>query len=78
MRKGAADLIPELKLWNEGKGIDLNAFADAVGRYDHAIAYATLFWPDFVVHDDCVFRNQPDPANYLNWMEELKGARHVL
>lgn len=39
------------------------------------IAYATLFWPDFVVHDDCVFRHEPGDAHYSSWMEHLKGDK---
>jgi hypothetical protein len=59
----AAELIPELGTWNDGQGIDLESWANAVGRYDFAIAKAAIFWPDFVVYDDCVFRYDPDAKN---------------
>jgi hypothetical protein len=47
-------LIPELRHWNNGKGIHVLEWLSAIGNYEHAIAYAELFWPDFVEHDGCV------------------------
>jgi hypothetical protein len=71
----AAELIPELHRWNDGRGITLADWANAVGRYDYAIAYASVFWPDFFLHDDCVFRLDPKAENYAEWMSSLKGDR---
>jgi hypothetical protein len=70
-----AELIPELHEWNDGRGISLADWANTVGRYDHAIAYASIFWPDFMLHDDCVFRIDPKDENYAAWMSELNGDR---
>jgi hypothetical protein len=75
MQNRASDLIPELREWNAGKGIDLAGFIRAIGRYDHAIAYAHLFWPNFVAYDDCVFREQPAVDNYLIWLQNFGGDR---
>ena len=69
------DLIPELASWNEGKGIDVVSWLGCIGRYDHAIAYAALFWPEFVVHDECIFFDVPEERNYREWMENLNGDR---
>jgi hypothetical protein len=71
----AAELIPELREWNEGGGISLADWANAVGRYDYAVAYASIFWPDFFLRDDCVFRLDPKGENYAAWMSELEGDR---
>src|SRR5580693_5207404 len=71
----AAELIPELREWNEGGGISLADWANAVGRYDYAVAYASIFWPDFFLRDDCIFRLDPKGENYASWMSELKGDR---
>jgi hypothetical protein len=71
----AAELIPELREWNEGRGISLADWANAVGRYDYAVAYASIFWPDFFLRDDCVFRLDPKGENYAAWMSELEGDR---
>ena len=32
-------------------------------------------WPDFFVHDDCVFLRVPDLANYDDWMRQCGGDR---
>jgi hypothetical protein len=48
---------------------------NAVGSYDHAIAYASIFWPDFFLRDDCVFRLDPTSENYATWMSTLHGDR---
>ncbi|HEX2972895.1 MAG TPA: hypothetical protein VHP11_11210 [Tepidisphaeraceae bacterium] len=68
-------LIPELAQWNNGNGISLRLWLDCIGRYDHAVAYAALFWPDFVLHDDCIFIDAPDAQNYENWMRQCGGDR---
>lgn len=49
-----ARLIPELPDWNDGRGIDRDSWLSGIGRFDHAVAYVTLFWPAFTLHDDCV------------------------
>lgn len=71
----AADLIPELREWNDGRGISLADWANAVGRYDYVVAYASTFWPDFFVRDDCVFRLDPDKENLAAWMSTLDNDR---
>lgn len=73
MHDNASTLIPELAKWNDGRGIDLPDWGFAIGRFDHAIAYLEAFWPDFVQHDDCVFRYKPDPTTYSEWMRQLDG-----
>jgi hypothetical protein len=47
-------LIPELATYNNGEEIDVDSWLSVVGSYEHAIAYTRLFWPAFVIHDDCV------------------------
>jgi hypothetical protein len=64
-------LIPELKQWNT----DIESWIAAVGRFDHAIAYGQIFWPQFRIHDDCVlFANCPDTA-FDHWMQHTTGDR---
>lgn len=75
MHDQAARLIPELSAWNGGNGIDLLSWVGCIGRYDHAIGYAALFWPDFTVHDGCIFLGRPDPTNYQDWMTQAKQDR---
>ena len=73
MHQDAHELIPELKQWNDGKGIDLDGFIGCVGRYDHALGYAAIFWPDFVVYEGCIFVRLPDPANFRDWLAQFRG-----
>jgi hypothetical protein len=69
MHENADKLIPELSLWNNGVGTSLDGLLSCIARPDHAIAYATIFWPDFVLYDDCVFfQKPPDLKSYQDWM----------
>lgn len=75
MHDQATKLIPELSAWNNGNGIDLLSWVGCIGRYDHAIGYAALFWPDFAIHDGCIFLKHPDLKIYQDWMTQTKQDR---
>jgi hypothetical protein len=62
-------------LWNNGEGISMKGWIGCIARYDHAIGYAALFWPDFVLYDDCLFVTEPSPENYQEWMTRNDGDR---
>ena len=49
-------LIPELKDWSDGRGIDAESWIGCVGSFQHAIGYSTLFWPTFVEFEGYVLR----------------------
>lgn len=49
-------LIPELKDWNNGEGIDPQGWAECVGNYPLAIGYSLIFWPRFVRFEKYVLR----------------------
>jgi hypothetical protein len=50
-------LIPELPQWNDGAGIDPQAWIECVGNYELAAGYSLIFWPSFVRVDDYVLRD---------------------
>ncbi len=50
------ELIPELKEWNNGAGIDPESWTSNSGRFDLAVGYSTFFWPRFVEHKGYVLR----------------------
>jgi hypothetical protein len=75
MHQDADKLIPELRQWNDGRGISLDAWTSCIARYDHAVGYATIFWPDFVLYDGCVLLCEPDPASYRDWMAHCGGNK---
>ena len=53
----------------------MDAYRDRIGRYDHALAYSTLFWPEFTIKDDCVLLGTEVPASYEVFKTQLKGSR---
>jgi hypothetical protein len=46
----------ELGHWNNGAGIDLEAWASCMGNYGLAVGYLTVFWPEFIEHDGYILR----------------------
>jgi hypothetical protein len=72
------ELIPELSLWNDGKGIDVDLWINGIGSFEHAIAYGNLFWPKFVEHDGCIFVGGVDSKNYKIWLKKLRGDKAAI
>ena len=68
-------LIPELKLWNDGSGIDIHRWIGCEGDHKHLIGYARILWPHFIEHDDCIFREHLDTKNYQGWLARMKGNK---
>ena len=74
-----ADLIPELKAWNNGTGIDIASWIGCVGNYEHLIGYGAILWPEFIEHDDCVFfADRFAEKNYLAFMKQTKGNKSAV
>ena len=73
MNDEGSNLMPELANWNNGAGITLEAWISGVGRFDHALGYAAIFWPSFVQYESCIFRTIPDHAAYQQWMKSMEG-----
>ena len=53
-------LIPELKDWNNGKGIDIYSWIGCVGDFQKAIGYSVIFWPEFIEIDGGVDINNAE------------------
>lgn len=60
-------LIPELKDWNNGSGIDPESWVGCVGNFKLASAYSLIFWPSFTEMDGMVFRGEIDRATLESW-----------
>jgi hypothetical protein len=70
------ELIPELKDWKAaGKIIDPEEWIGTIGSYEHLVAYAQVLWPDFVEHDDCVFRAGFTEEIYEGFMAQTNGDK---
>ena len=67
-----SDIIPEAKLWDNGRGVDLESWIAMNGNYNLAVGYSLLFWPEFVVIDDHVLRQGSTEANLREW--EKRGG----
>lgn len=75
MKKDFEQLIPELKDWNNGKGIDVESWIGCVGDFQKAIGYSTVFWPAFAEVEGCIVREGVTSKNVLDWLEQCKGDR---
>ena len=60
-------LIPELKQWNNGAGIDADGWRSCFGNFQLACAYSLLFWPRFTELDDMVFRGEMTRERLESW-----------
>ena len=72
-----ADLIPELKAWNNGEGIDIDQWIACEGDHKHLIGSARILWPDFVEHDGCILRESGtvDNENYRAFLTQTGGDK---
>jgi len=66
------DLIPDARLWNEGRGVDLESWIKMTGSYDLAVGYTFIFWPEFVSIDGYVLCQGSTASNLRAW--EKTGA----
>ena len=71
-------LIPQLATWKNGEGTDVDTWLVNVGSYEHAVAYANLFWPEFTVHDDCVLVAGFNETIFDGFMEQTGGNRRAV
>ncbi len=49
-------LIPEMRDWNNGAGIEIDGWVACTGNFRLAIGYSTVFWPRFVEYEGYVLR----------------------
>jgi hypothetical protein len=70
-----AQLIPDRWLGLDGKPVSIDVWLGGIGRYDHAIGYAGLFWPSFVEVEGCVFFGSEKPASFEGFWKQTGGNR---
>lgn len=61
-------LIPDLKEWNNGNGVDPASWVGCEGNFRLAAAYTLIFWPTFVEIDGMVFRGSMDRFSLDSWL----------
>ena len=62
-----AKLIPELSAYSDSGPWAIDVWLANIGRYDAALAYASLFWPVFTEIDECVLLGPGVPESYAAW-----------
>lgn len=67
------DLFPELAAWNHGRGIEPRNWLHLYARSDITTALCMLIWPNFVVFQGCIFREDFSKA----FFEERKKTPNV-
>lgn len=71
--KPLIELIPELALWNKGRGIAPDDWIFIEGRADHSLGLCSLLWPEFVQFEDYVLRGPLDVERLRGW----EGGGHT-
>jgi hypothetical protein len=72
-------LIPELTAWNNGKGIDVDAWIQCMANHKVLVGCAGILWPNFVEHDGCILLGDSvDEANYQAFLKQANGDRRTV
>ena len=72
-------LIPEMARWNDGAGIDPEAWIGCSGSYQLAIGYSLIFWPRFHRFGRYVFRGVDiGEALVRDWERGCDGDRRSI
>jgi len=66
-------LITDLDDWESHNGFKVgpDGWLAGMGSFNLAVAFTSLFWPEFTVHDDCVFMapfSDQDRKNYESFL----------
>lgn len=82
-----SELIPELRDWNDGRGIDIEAWIGCSGNFQLAIGYSKVFWPRFVEFETYVLREgfsveslhgfEGNPPNDRQSVESVMNHLHI-
>ncbi len=78
MRAIPPSMIEELGAWNNGKGIDLEAWISCSGSFRLAVGYAEYFWPEFELIDGYIVRAGITREGLRQWENENSGNRRAL
>jgi hypothetical protein len=73
-------LIPELKAWDAHNGGEISpeSWASCMGNYSLAIAYATVFWPQFVEIDGMIFREGITESEVRAWSSSTHNNKKTV
>jgi hypothetical protein len=69
------ELIPEMRNWNNGAGIDVEGWICGVGGFRLAVGYSAIFWPGFVEFEQYVLREGFSVEALRDFEKECGGDR---
>jgi hypothetical protein len=69
-----AELLPELLDWNRGRGIEPSDWLLTFITSEQAVAYATLFWPSFLLIEEHVLRAPVNAESFNKWRIENRSV----
>ena len=67
-------LIPEMKDWNNGKGIDIDRWIGCMANHKILVGCARILWPDFVERDGCIFLASHE-LNFRDYIHKVEGDK---
>lgn len=67
-------LIPEMKDWNNGKGIDIDSWIQCMANHKILVGCARILWPEFVERDGCILLAGHEP-NYRAYLNQVQGDK---
>jgi hypothetical protein len=71
-------LIPEMRDWNNGKGIDIDSWIQCMANHKILVGCSRILWPSFVEHDGCILLGDSvDEARYRGFLDSAKGDKTV-
>ena len=73
-----SELLPELRAWNDGTGIQPLDWVYCIARSDEAVAYTALFWPKFVEFNGYILRDGFNIDNLRSWESQQHVGRQQI
>ena len=64
----------ELGAWNNGDGIDLDAWIGCEGNFSLAVGYTTLFNPSFVQFEDYILRGERVDDSFIAYVRSWENS----
>jgi hypothetical protein len=73
-----APLLPELREWNNGRGITPFDWLYCIAHSDAAVAYSQLFWPSFVRFEKYILREGLSEQAVREWEGVADPSRETV
>lgn len=71
------ELIPEMKDWNNGKGIDIDSWIQCMANHKILVGCARILWPEFIEREGCIFLAHEGQAIEEEWLRRAKENKQA-